>query len=290
MTHEKYLTLIHTIETLLHTFSDGQLASAVSLLVALNGQACTISAYDFNVVCTMLMIGFVVHLNSLVMISDFVHKGKSIAWSLIFFTIGQLTLTGIVFSARNTSLFPFEPQSLAIMPAACFENTNAANAAGLADFIDLISTSVSNSSSSAASEGSNSTVSASTQVIWSHIEAASSKTRGLPEYAVLGSVCVSIASTVTRLGLAGYAFWRYSHLSRGMKVDEWYQKDAVEDLTLSQILPLALLMSSIFPVINAVTGEFCSLPGRSRRFTNAVQKGEKYLQQGIGIVDSSQSV
>ena len=118
--HRHWHKMIHTIETMLHVSSDTQLVSALSLLFTLNDQACTISAYDFNIVCTMLMISVVVHLNALILISDFIFKGKTIAFSRIALIALQLGLTGSAFAARNTATFPFEPQSLAILPRRLF--------------------------------------------------------------------------------------------------------------------------------------------------------------------------
>jgi hypothetical protein len=280
MTQRHYLKAVHTIEALLHTFSDQQLVAALSLLFTLNDQSCTISAYDFNLVCTMLLISVVVHLNGLIMISDFIFKGKTLAFSRIASIALQLALTGIVFSARNTEIFPFEPQSLAIMPAACFENSNATSAAGLADAIDFVS----NITTNATLIATNTTGSDGTQTIWANIEAATSKTHGLPEYVVLvifvflaiitlvaewvgsetgwdkhigwASVVVSILSTIASVSITGYAFWRYNMLTSGMRIEDWYQLSAVQPLTLSQLLPLALLGSSVFPIINALRGEF----------------------------------
>ena len=281
-THKRYLQVIHTIETLLHTFSDQQLVSAISLLFTLNDQACTISAYDFNLVCTMLLISVVVHLNSLIMISDFIFKGKAIAFSRIASIALQLILTGIVFSARNTSIFPFEPQALAIMPAACFENTNATSSAGLADFVNLASNITTNATLTTINSTGNGT-----DTLWYNLEAATSTTHGLPEYIALvifvflavvtllfewigtetgwnrhigwGSIVVSVTSTITSISLTAYAFSRYTALTNGMMVEELYQLAAVTPLTLSQLLPFTLLTSSLFPVINAVVGECLDL-------------------------------
>ena len=236
----------------------------------------------------MLLLSIVVHLNAMINISDFIFKGKTIAITRIAVIVTQLVLTTYVFSARNTATFPFEPESLAIMPAACFENFNATDTLGLRDFTNLASNVTSNGTDS----------------FWKNIDAATSKAKGLPEYIVLvlfiilagfttlcewlfaqtkwskrigwGSVVVSVTSTITGTGLAIYAFIRYQHLTTGMEVPALYQMGKDKALTLSQILPLSLLASTIIPTIGAVTQ---SLVGhRSRRFTAHLDD----LQRNLG--------
>lgn len=267
-----YLQTLHTVETLLQAASDSQFVAAVSLLFTLNDQACSISACDFNIVCTMLLLSVIIHLTAMINISDFIFRGKKLAFARVAVIVFQLMLTAWVFSARNTSTFPFESNSLAIMPAACFENLNASDDLGLSDLSNLASNVTSNTNG--------------TSGVWDNIQAATSKTKGLPEYVVLvlfiliscfvvlcewlfaqtkwdknigwGSIIVSIASTTTGILLAVYTFVRYNDLMSAMEVPALYQMAKDQPLTLSQILPLSLLASTILPVISAVTGE--SLP------------------------------
>jgi hypothetical protein len=266
-----YLKALNTVETLLHAMSDTQLVSAISLLFTLNGQSCSISAYDFDIVCTMLMLSIVVHLCTMINISDFIFKGKSVAFPRLATIITQLVLTFFVFAARNTSTFPFEPASLAILPAACFENFNATDDFGLSDFANFASNATSNG----------------TDGLWNTIQAATNTTKGLPEYVILvsfvglallvilaewlfvqsnfdkhigwGSIIICIASTTTGISLGIYGYCRWLHMTNGMHIAAFFQVAKEQKLLLSEILPLSLLGSTILPAIGAITGEISLL-------------------------------
>lgn len=178
-----YLKLVHTIETLLHTLSDQQLITSIALLLSINHQACTISAYHYDLVCTMLLMGIITHLNTLINIPDFLYKGKIVAFYRFFGICVQLVLSGFVFSARHTKSFPSKASSLAIMPAACFENMNATHDLGFSDFFSFAQNVTDVTTNSTVT---NATVPAQ---LLHNIDAATSATTGMGEYATL---CVFI--------------------------------------------------------------------------------------------------
>lgn len=275
--HPYWLQLVHTVETLLHTFSDQQLVAALSLLFTLNDQACTISAFDYNTVCSMLLMSSAVHLSSLINITDFISKGRRVAISRILPIVLQIVLTGIVFSARNSNHFPHDAQSLAIMPAACFENLDAQNWLGLGDLVDFAGNVTTNTTLAASNATTNGTESLSHR-----ISALTGETGGLAEYIVLaicvlltgftiliewlvqdrwqkhvgwGSIAVSIISTIVGTVLTGHTYAHYTSWKTKMETPEFYQTDDAQPLTFSQILPWALLASGFIPAVNAMAGE-----------------------------------
>lgn len=296
--------MVHATESWLLALSDQQLASAIALIFTLNYQACTISAYDYNVACSMLLLSVVVHFSSLVMVSDYLYRHTFVSLSRVLAILVQLVLTGILFLARNTAMFPFRPSSLAIMPAACFENTTVVETAGLANFIDFVSNVTTNATLTTTNTTGNGT-----ETLWHNISAEVSPVHGLPEYFVLFGttvaglitlvyewhgarkfhdtnnnrphshsgwipIAISIISTVIGFIVAGVVWARYADLTRNMKVNEWYQE--VPPVTsLSQILPLSLLGISIFPVIHAFFGKPSFNPIVGRGYTDVY---EFYMQ------------
>lgn len=174
-----YLKTIHTITSLLHTMSDQQLVASIALILSINHQACEISAYHYNLVCTMLLMGIITHLNVLISIPDFWYKGKTLALYRCSTICIQLILTGFIFSARHTKSFPSKASSLAIMPAACFENMHATDGLGFSDFVTFAQNVTSGVTTNSTT---NTTVPAQ---LLHNIDAATSATSGMGEYATL---------------------------------------------------------------------------------------------------------
>lgn len=270
----KYLRLIHTLESLLQTLSDQQIVAGIALLLTVNAQACGISAFHYNIVCTMLLLSAVTHLNTLVSISDFIFKGKLVATNRLIAVITQLVLSGIVLSARQTKSFPSNPNALGVLPAACFENMDAMKGLGFGDFADF--------TSNVTGIGTNRTYNAS-QIVDNIQNATSSKT-GLGEYITLGaftaialvfliiemisahwfesdkphwsSIIISGTSLAASAVIVTIAQIRYQKLRSGMEVDAWFDRGNQEEWTYSQIVPLLLLGSGSITVLKAATGRF----------------------------------
>ncbi|KAG9227951.1 hypothetical protein BJ875DRAFT_490563 [Amylocarpus encephaloides] len=163
--HQHYVKMVHTIETLLQVLSDQQLISSIALLLSVNAQACQISAYHYNLVCTMLVMGIITHLNTLMNVPDFLHKGKFLAFYRFLGMTIQIILSGLVLSARLTKTFPSRAGPLAILPAACFQE--AGSGLGLSALGDL--------AANATKEGD----------LQANLDAATSATGGIGEYATL---------------------------------------------------------------------------------------------------------
>ena len=297
-----YLRLIHTIESVLQTLSDQQLVAGIALLVALNVQACEVSAYHYNVACTMLLLSAITHLNTMINISDFLFRGTWVGLQRLLSIAAQLIFTGIVLSARNTHTFPSKPSALSIMPAACFENMEAMSSLGLGDFIDL-------AQNVTTAQGPNGTFNA-TQ-IENNVLAATSKTSGLAEYLTLVvfvivallflvaeyfeakfkptrflhwlSIGMSTLSLFASVAITVVAMRTYSDLRTGMEVDEWFVVEEKKKWTFSQLMPMLMLGSGSIALLKAATGKCTSYKFNEDLLTRwsesfAGHKGRRYAQ------------
>jgi hypothetical protein len=273
--HKYYVRLVYTIESLMHSLGDQQLIAGIALLLVVNHQACQISAYHYNLVCTMLLMSIITHLNTLINIPDFLYKGKTVATYRLIGIFAQFVLSGIVLSARNTSTFPSQPSSLAIMPAACFENMNATQDLGFSDFVGFAQN---------VTMGSAANTTANVTQILHNIDVATSAVSGLGEYVTLVffmifavvvlafdyveavafwdskimrgvSMFFSGASIFASTVIVGLALYRYNGLRIGMEVQQWYRSADEDDWTLSQILTILLAGSGFLAFLKAVTGE-----------------------------------
>jgi hypothetical protein len=273
--HQFYLTLVYTIESLLHHMSDQQLVAGISLLLAVNVQACQISAYHFNLVCTMLLLSAITHVNTMISIPDFITKGKTVATYRLIAIFAQLILSGIVLASRLTKTFPSKPSSLAIMPAACFENVNATDGLGFSSFVDFAQN---------VTTGSTANATANATQIWDNINAATSTQSGLAEYATLMvfvllailviaidlielqfeqtfikirwfSIVLSALCVMITTGIVWYSVNRYNTLRGGMEIAKWYNVVEKDTWSLSQIIPLLLLGSGAATLMKSIAGK-----------------------------------
>ena len=283
-----YLRLIYIIEKLLHALSDQQLVAGFALLATLNKKACDISAYHFNLACTLLLLSAVTHLNPLVTIHDYVYKGKTIAFSRIAAIAVQYGMSVTALSARNSKSFPSKASSLAIMPAACFENMNASNNLGLDDFFNTaanLSSTVSNVTSAMTSNG---TFNASDT--WHDIQAAVAPSQGFWEYITLvvflgfaavflsaewwhtrthpttlkhkpfgwAGVFLSVLSILVSSIIVGVVMNHFYGLRAEMEVDHWFQLKAaaLQPPGYSDFVTILLVASGSLPAIQAIFGKF----------------------------------
>lgn len=222
----------------------------------------------------MLILSGITHLNTLINISDFLFRGKTVGFQRLGSILAQLACTGIILSARNTHTFPSKPSAVSIMPAACFENMNATSGLGLGDSIDLAQNLTSPS-------GPNGTFNASQ--IQDNITAATSSTSGLGEYLTLVvfvalallflgtelfealfkpsrflhwlSIVLSTLALIASAVIAGISVSRYNGLRVGMEVDEWFVIDKEEKWTFAQLLPMFMLGSSLITLVKAASGK-----------------------------------
>jgi hypothetical protein len=125
----------------------------------------------------MLILGAAIHICTLISIPDFFYRGKSVAIYRVIAIGFQFVYSGMILSARNTSYFPTTASSLAILPAACFENMNASNLYGFSDAAGFAQNITSTNTTNA------------TQFV-NNFEAAATKTGGFAQYLTLATFLV----------------------------------------------------------------------------------------------------
>ncbi|RDL41337.1 uncharacterized protein BP5553_01316 [Venustampulla echinocandica] len=295
--HRFYLQALNSVTTLIHTISDQAFVACLALLFTLSQQACTISAYHYNLVCLMLVMGIVTHLNTLVSVPDFFTKGKIVATYRVILIIIQMALTGVALSARHHTSFPLDPSGLAALPAACFANANAGDGLGFAGIIDV-------GANVTAGIGSNSTSNSTSTT------GTESATKGMGIYITLMvfgffalliligdwieeafanrkhkfrwfSIFISVASLIASIVIVFYALAQYNALVNGMEIPKWYKTTIEDKWTFSQYMPVILLASASIPLFKALTDSLLGLSGR--RFEVGVNK----LVKGAGAVKYS---
>ncbi|MCJ1476032.1 hypothetical protein MMC13_004697 [Lambiella insularis] len=275
-----YRRLINSAETLLQAFSDQQLVTGLSLLASVNHQGCHIAAYHYNLVCTMVSMSIVTHLNALINVAKFFPRGYLVAIYRFVAMTASLILTGILFWSRNTRTFPSRAGSLAIMPAACFEgsekdsNTAFSNAAVVramkgpsilderqGSFLQFTAL----STLFAAAVG--------VQVL-EYLANRSCRPRLLLRWSCL---LLRIAITAVSTGIIIYDTVQYRILRDRMEVPEWYQVEKRNDWTLGQIVPFALLASSSIGVLTTL--EETLIKPRGTEEDNKVSQNTKVVDE-----------
>ncbi|KAF2738611.1 hypothetical protein EJ04DRAFT_509484 [Polyplosphaeria fusca] len=294
-----YFRLIHIIQRLLHALSDHQLVAGLALLITLNNHACSVTAYHYNLVCTMLILSAVTHLNSLLSIQDYFYKGRVVATYRVIAIAIQCSLSAIVLSGRNTtsgkSSFPSKASSLAIMPAACFLNMNATSYFGFGDALDAAQ------NATTAVVNSNSTANAT--AILNDIKSATTSSEGFWEYMLLvafllisfffliaecfhthhnpealkskpfGWIGISLSglSIVCSVAVVIIIMNHYNDLRGGMETPQWYQIKAAaqQASSYSEFVTILLVSSASLHGVQAITGTSpnpCLSRGGQRRW------------------------
>jgi hypothetical protein len=277
-----YLKALNSVTTLIHTLSDQTLVACSTLLFTLSQQACTISAYHYNLVCLMLVIGIITHLNTLISVPDFFTKGKVVATYRIILIIWQITMTGVALSARHHTNFPIEPSGLGALPAVCFANANASADAGYADLIDVatnITTGITSNTTSNATQVFNNAkivtkgmgayitlmvfglfalITLIGEWISETCAAGSLKSRKHP--IAWFSIFISIASLLASIAIVVYNIGQYNTLVGGMEIPKWYQTTVENKWTFSQYMPILLLASASIPLMESLSGTLTPFP------------------------------
>lgn len=255
---------IHIFESLLTAFSDQQIISGLSLLIVAGHSGCEISAYIYNIVCFLLVMNLITHLNALTNTpSWFGPKYQSLCRALVnallrlILVIVVLILSGIMLGARTGVPFPSDAGVMATFPAACFENANSLQ--GVDAFISFAQ---------------NNTV--------------ATMDNGFPQYltlvidlfviipimilAALKSLrrrptgcrmCLSLSlRTLTTSVTTAVLIWLtigYINQRKTMELSQWYVPDPTADqYTYLDVVTWALLASSVITFVNAFTGKFYS--------------------------------
>ncbi|KAG4026892.1 hypothetical protein MFRU_035g00440 [Monilinia fructicola] len=128
----KTITLFSIMENIILSCSDQQIFTSGAYAITLRwAQCCRISAYHYNIVGNMMLMGCATHLLSMIIVSDY-WKGRSIALLRTSLIIILYIFTGVILANQNTKsgpntvLWPSgvpnrnETNSTMILPAACF--------------------------------------------------------------------------------------------------------------------------------------------------------------------------
>lgn len=255
--------LVHTIDTLLHTMSDAQVATGLALLLVVTFHASCISAYHYNVVCYLMFMSLVTHVLAYVNIPNFVKKGNLIATLRVFAVLAIIVLTWMLFKARDAiEDFPVDANSLAIMPAACFVG-NQSSILGVEYF-----------SNHNVSEilGSTGSTSGSTSyrfqflpmailclcgfifLIVDSISDSAIDTGSLGRRRIVFFFRVVLSLAVIILALVGTS--EYFKLKAGFEIEAWYKSSDEDTASLSQMIAATLSIPSLFAVVKVCVGKF----------------------------------
>jgi hypothetical protein len=250
---EFYTRLVHTIDTLLHGFSDTQLVSGISLLSSTYFQGCDLSAFHYNLVCLMIIMSLITHIFAFVNIP---HYFKKNVWPALLRLGGVLLTLGMawaLFKSRDVNHFPTSAGSLSIMPAHCFTNTSITDP----DFF-----SSNNASSIILGSGNDNGAAHQYNFMFLPIAAlmiiglifliADSFSDWLHSWIVYG---VRALVTIVALAIAIYVTVQINELRSGMEVPKWYVVDKKNPYSYSQIVSLTLLASTSIPVFKAFQGK-----------------------------------
>ncbi|KAH8647478.1 hypothetical protein BGZ60DRAFT_423935 [Tricladium varicosporioides] len=126
--------VIIAITKLLHKYSEMMFLACFALMIVVRKQGCRISVYHYNLVCVMLLMGIISQVNILINVPDyFLEKGrgkgkkvfKKLAIPRFILIFIQIIFSLLFISARDSNL-PYTIDSLAILPAACFDSSTLA--------------------------------------------------------------------------------------------------------------------------------------------------------------------
>lgn len=130
--HTKIWRSIHVLERLINAFSDQQSVAGLSLLVVAGHDGCQISAYVYNVVCFLIVMSLITHLNALTNTrnwfeSEHTKRGLLMGIFKLFPILTTVIMAGIMLGARNSPNFPVNASEYVRLKACCFESVSARN-------------------------------------------------------------------------------------------------------------------------------------------------------------------
>jgi hypothetical protein len=285
-----YPRAIHTIESVMEHLFQQQLLAGFALIWVVANQACTISAYHYNIVCIMLALSVITQLNVLINIPDFVNKNIATgSYHLILVSI-QLVLSLLMIAATDSKTFPFEASSLAVVPAQCFidiaaayGNSSSSTSQNLTTHLssNITANNATNTSNTTASDfidnalkyAANATwnstivgcliiftIMAYVVVIYDAGEALYEKDRAKIDSTSVRRFFRYIStffSTVSILGsiiLVGFTLSRYLTLRSKQEVEAWFLVGQEQGYTFSQVLPLLMAGGGVVAIMRALFG------------------------------------
>lgn len=130
--HTKIWRSIHVLERLINAFSDQQSVAGLSLIVVAGHDGCEISAYVYNVVCFLIVMSLITHLNALTNTrnwfeSEYTARGIVMGVFKLLPILATVIMAGIMLGARNSPNFPVNASEYVRLSASCFESVSEVN-------------------------------------------------------------------------------------------------------------------------------------------------------------------
>jgi len=297
-----YPRAIHTIESVMEHLFQQQLLAGFALIWVVANQACTISAYHYNLVCIMLVLSVITQLNVLINIPDFVNKNIATGYYHIFLVSIQLVLSLLMLAATDSKTFPIEASSLAVVPAQCFidiaaayGNSSSSNSSqNLTTHLsgNITASNATNTSNTTASDFIDDALKYAANATWN-----STIVNCLIIFAIMTYLVViydvgealyekdlakidstsirhffrytsTLFSTVSIIGstiLVGFTLRHYVNLRSKQEVEAWFLVGQEQGYTFSQVLPLLMAAGGVAAIIRALFGMF--LKSQQTRFS-----------------------
>ncbi|KAF1988414.1 hypothetical protein K402DRAFT_402626 [Aulographum hederae CBS 113979] len=127
--HDPVRRIIIILEGLINAFSDQQSIAGLSLLVVAGHNGCQLSVYVYNLVCFLILMSIVSHLNALTNTRHWFGDSDMPFWRGILNGTARLLpiiltiiMSGLMLGARSKGNFPVFAGPPATFPAACFES------------------------------------------------------------------------------------------------------------------------------------------------------------------------
>lgn len=116
------------------TTADDRSISGLSMLLAVGHQGCSISTYEYIVICFLVLMALCTHLNAILNIRNYFISGQpNIKKSMVAFTIRTLAIltmigmAGNLLFARSINTFPEAVDESLAAPAFCYESGSSYN-------------------------------------------------------------------------------------------------------------------------------------------------------------------
>ncbi|KAH8761268.1 hypothetical protein BGZ57DRAFT_992966 [Hyaloscypha finlandica] len=275
-----YPRAIHTIESVMEHLFQQQLLAGFALIWVVANQACTISAYHYNLVCIMLVLSVITQLNVLINIPDFVNKNIATGYYHIILVSIQLVLSLLMLAATDSKAFPIEASSLAVVPAQCFidiaaayENSSSSNTSqNLTTHLsgNITASNATNTSNTTASDFIDDALKYAANATWN-----STIVNCLIIFAIMTYVVViyDVVSIIGSTILVGFTLRHYVNLRSKQEVEAWFLVGREQGYTFSQVLPLLMAAGGVAAIIRALFDSAHAF--NNRRWANYITQAVK---------------
>ncbi|KAF2809643.1 uncharacterized protein BDZ99DRAFT_571424 [Mytilinidion resinicola] len=249
--HKKYKRIIHSIDTILHTFSDAALTAGIALAFATLLQSCDLSVYHYNIVCYMLLMAMITHTFAITNIPKWFSKNGWLGALRLAGILLTFCFTWLLYKSRDVKGFPMTASSAAIMPISCYiTGDDSMLNSGYFETHNISTALLPQLSGS----GSTTqfwgllipmTVSFVIGLIFLAVDSYSAFLEGRIGFFFRCGI------TFANLVVAGAATYFNNKLRTDQEIDAWYLSSKNNDYSFAQLMSLTLLASSVFPLISA---------------------------------------